>query len=119
MFLLGTYYSPFKLNVSMAYDYNPSPTQSTIVTASDTGYTTWGGDSLWGSSTPWGGTNPVFEAQIFAQTGKCSAFQITIQESFDQSSGFIPGQGLALSGMNLVVGVKKGYRVQKASRQFG
>lgn len=123
MLLLGTYYSPFKLNVQIGYDYSESPVQATLVSPDN--YTNpWGGEAQWGSGGPWGGNGNVLEARVFPERQKCEAFQIYVNEiydlSFTNSSGMVTaGQGLSLSGMNLVVGMKKGYRVQKASQSFG
>lgn len=118
MFLLGSYFSPFKLNVSVAYDYNASPTQSTLVLPDN--YTApWGGEAQWGSGGPWGGNSNVFETRVFPERQKCEAFQVTIQEVFDPSFATEAGQGLSLSGLALVVGMKKGTRTQKASQSFG
>lgn len=122
MYLLGTYYSPFKLNVQLAYDYNPNPIQSVIVTP-DNASANWGGENLWGSGGNWGGAGNVLESRVFPDMQKCSSFQLIITEIPDQISALLyntpVGQGLAISGLNLVVGAKKGYRTQKASRSFG
>lgn len=118
MYLLGTYYSPFKLNVELAYDYNPSPQQSTVVIP-DNNNNFYGDEALWGSGEFWGGKTNVFEARIFPTIQKCSSFQVTITESYDVTLDQAPGQGLSLSGLNLVVGMKKGYRTQTAKRSFG
>lgn len=116
-YLLGTYYSPFKLNMTMAFDYE-QPSQSVIVTP-DSFNEPWGGEPLWGSGNVWGGASNIFKARIFPQQQKCESFQISMQEIYDYSISPNTGQGLALSGMNMIMGVKKGYRVQKASRSFG
>ena len=118
MYLLGTYISPFKLNVTLSYDYNPSPTQTIVVTP-DNNNPNWGGDANWGSNTQWGGPGNVFEARIFPQVQKCESFQVSIQEVYDSTLGFQPGQGLSLSGMNLIAGMKRGFRTQQSKRSFG
>lgn len=118
MYMLGNYITPFKLNVQLAYDYNDSATQATLVTPI-TPAKAWGGDELWGSSTPFGGPSRVFEARVFPTIQKCESFQITIDEIYDSSLGISAGEGLTLSGLNLVVGMKKGYRVSSAGRSFG
>lgn len=118
MYLLGNYYTPFKLNVALAYDYNSGPSQGVIVTP-DNYSPNWGGDTLWGSGTAWGGPGKIFEARVFPKVQKCEAFQISITEIFDASFGVMAGQGLTLSGLNLIVGTKRGYRVNKSSRNFG
>lgn len=118
MYMLGNYLSPFKLNVQFAYDYNPSYTQAIQVTPNKPAKA-WGKDELWGSGSPWGGQPSVFEARLFPTTQKCESFQVAMNEVFDASVGDMPGAGLTLSGMNLIVGVKKGYRTSSASRSFG
>lgn len=117
--LLGTYYTPFKLNVEMAYNYNPSAVQATIVTPSNFA-PDWGDEALWGSGGPWGGSEGnVFTARIFPQVQKCQSFQVYIQEIYDPSLGIEAGQGLSLSGLNLIVGMKRGFRTQSARKSFG
>ena len=118
MLFLGTYYSPFKLDIQLAYDFNTSAQQSVIISP-DNYSAPWGGEANWGSGGPWGGPGNVFEARVFPRQQKCETFQITINEVYDSTYGVAPGQGLTLSGMNMVVGVKKGYRTQKASKTFG
>lgn len=116
--LLGTTYTPFKLNVQFAYDYNPSPTKAILVTP-DNNFNNWGDEALWGSGPPWGGTGNVFSARCFPDKQKCESFQVIIEEVYDSSLGVVAGQGLSLSGLALVVGVKKGYRTQSARKSFG
>jgi hypothetical protein len=116
--LLGTYYTPFKLNVSLAYDYSSSPTQQVQVLP-DNFSPAWGLDPLWGSNGPWGGPGNVFSARVFPEKQKCESFQVTINEIYDSSYGMAAGQGLTLSGLALIVGIKKGYRTQSAAKSFG
>jgi hypothetical protein len=128
-YLLGTYYTPFTLNVNFSYDYNASATQSVLVTPDN--YTpNWGNDPQWGSNAGWGGANTqtaggiddggnTFRARVFPEFMKCETFQVSITENYDPSFGIPSGQGLSLSGLNLIVGMKKGYRTQRASRSFG
>lgn len=116
--LLGTYYTPFNLNVQFAYDYNPSPTKAVKVIP-DNFSKPCGGEALWGSGGPWGGPGNVFTARIFPEKQKCQSFQVTVQEVYDPSMGQAAGQGLSLSGLALIVGVKKGYRTQSAKKSFG
>ncbi len=116
--LLGTYFSPFNLNVSLAYNYNPSFEQSTIITP-DNATANYGGEALWGSGGPWGGPGNVFSARLFPQRQKTQSFQMTIQEVYDPSFGQPAGEGLSLSGLLLLVGIKKGNRTQSAKKSFG
>ena len=120
--LLGTYITPFKLNVGLGYDYIPSVQQSIMVTPINQ-YLTWGSDNLWGGSGTWGGnanlSANILEARIFPQIQKCKSFQITITEIYDSSFGVPAGAGLTLSGINMVVGAKRGFRTQRADRSYG
>lgn len=118
MYILGSYITPFKLNVQMAYDYNPSASHNVIVSP-DNYAAVYGGEAQWGSGGPWGGPGNVFEARVFPDKQKCESFQITINEIYDPSFSVPAGEGLTLSGLNLTVGVKKGTRTQKAAQSFG
>lgn len=116
--LVGDSVSPFKLDVRFAFDYNPSPRQSTIVYPNVLS-PKWGNLNQWGSGDLWGGNPKVFEARVFPTIQKCEAFQVTINEIYDTSYGTVAGAGLTLSSIDLVVGIKKGQRNNPASRNFG
>lgn len=117
-YLLGQYSSPFNLNVQMAFDYNPSPRQSVKVSPDNfTPY--WGGGANWGSDAVWGGSGNLFEAKVYPEIQKCESFQISITESYDATLGQPAGAGFTLSGLNVIVGMKKGYRTSNSSRSFG
>lgn len=118
LLLLGKYFTPFTLNVQIAYDYNPSSNHSIQVLPENYG-ATWGDQAQWGSGEAWGGPGNIFEVRLFPNIQKCESFQITINEIFDPTYGTASGQGLNLSAMTAVVGTKKGYRTQKASTSFG
>ena len=106
--LLGKYLSPHKLSMNIAYDYNQYPSQiATLTPENFSGY--WGGLALWGSGGPWGGGTQVEQWRIFFTQQKCESFQISLQEYYDPSIGPQAGAGLTLSGINVIVGVKKGW----------
>lgn len=117
-FLLGTYFTPHKLSVQIAYDYNPSPTQSTIITP-DNYAGTYGSDPLYGSSGVYGGSGDVEQWRLFFQQQKCQSFQLTIAEQYDPQYGTAPGRGLSMSGLNIVVGTKSSHPRLKPSRSVG
>lgn len=117
-FLLGTYITPFKLNVAIAYDFNKNATQNIMVTP-DNYSPNYGDDTVFGATSPFGGPGNVFQARLFPEKQKCQTFQLTITELYDSSFGVAAGEGLTLSGMNLVIGVKKGFPTQRASKSFG
>jgi hypothetical protein len=116
--LLGTYITPHKLSIGIAYDYQAGPTQVSVIEPDN--YTgAYGSDSLYGGSSTYGGNSTVEQWRTFFARQKCEAFQITISESYDPSFGVPAGAGLTLSGLNLVIGAKKGYRPTKAANSVG
>ena len=122
--LLGTYFTPFKLQVGFAFNYNPSPSAYTVVTPDN--YTTpWGSEANWGTGASWGadagsqGQANVFSARMFPSIQKCQSFQVQIQEIYDPTLGAQAGQGLTLSGLALIVGMKRGWRTQSAGKSYG
>jgi hypothetical protein len=108
MNILGNYVSPHTLTVKIAYDYNDTPTQTTVITPLQTS-TTYGSDSIYGGSSVLGGLSSVEKWRVYFENQKCEAFKVTIIENYDSTSGVTAGAGLTLSGLNLVVGVKRGY----------
>lgn len=124
--LLGTFLSPHKLIVSIAYDMSPTPLQQ--ITINPNLYNLpWGGDTKWGQSSSWGtensdfyGGNPSLEQfKIHLQKQTCQTIQISVQEVFDTTFGTIAGPGLTLSGFTIVAKVKKGYRPIGPARSVG
>lgn len=121
-YLLGTFLSPHKLQVEIAYDYNSSPVQSDLINSSSTNYSPpYGTDPYYGGdgSTPYGGPSPILQRRVFLTKQRCRAFQLSIQEVFDPSKGTIAGPGLTLSGLNCIVGVKKPYAPIPQNQQIG
>lgn len=113
-YLMGTYFSPHKLKVEVAFDFNPDPVQTTYITP-DNYSGTYGTDPLYGASSAYGGSTNLENWRIFFKRQKCETFQITVTEIFDPSFGTVAGEGLSLSGMNIVYGLKSGYpRLSKA-----
>jgi hypothetical protein len=118
MYILGEYFTPFKLNVQIAYDFNPSPEQNILVIP-DNYAPSYGADPLYGDGKSWGGSSNIFKARVFPEKQKCETFQIIIEEVYDPSYNIVAGQGLSLSGLNLIVGMKRGYRTNKSGQSFG
>lgn len=117
-YLLATYQSPHKLQLQIAYDYNSSPLQTTIISP-DNYSVPYGDDSIYGSTPTWGGESQVEQWRVFLRQQKCQAFQITLSELFDPSYGTVAGSGFTMSGLDVVVGVKKGYTTLRPSRSVG
>ncbi len=120
-YLLGTYYSPHKLVLSMTYDYENGPSQSVIITP--TNYSTPFGSgpsqSPFGQGNPFGGGTNLETWRIFLERQRCMAFGIKMQEVFDPSFGTVAGAGLSISGLNVVMGFKKDFRPQPAVNSIG
>jgi len=118
MLLLGKYITPFKLNVQFAFDFEPGPSQSSIVIPDNT-YSQYGSDPIYGDQTTYGGSTNAFKARVFPDRQKVETFQIQLDEVFDSSMSNTAGAGLTLSGMTLTVGVKRGQRTSPAAKSFG
>ncbi len=119
-YLLGTYLSPHKLSLGIAYDYNASPVQGTLIAPINYA-PPYGSDPYYGGdgSTAYGGPNSIEQWRVFLQQQRCKAFQISMQEVFDPTYGTIAGPGLTLSGLNIIVGVKKAYAPIPSNQQAG
>jgi len=116
-FLLAQYLSPHKLQVEVAYDYNPSPEQSTLI--SPTNFSpAYGGSSPYGQNA-YGGSGDLENWRVFLAKQRCSAFQVSVQEVYDSTFGVAPGAGFTMSGLNLVYAIKKGWRTISAAHSAG
>jgi hypothetical protein len=117
-YLLGTYLSPHRLAVQIAYDYNPSIVQQSII--NPTNYAPfYGQDLTFGSGNPYGGEGNREQWRVALTRQRCQSFQITISEIYDPSFGVAAGPGFTLSGINVVVGIKKGFRPIQARHTVG
>ncbi len=114
---LGTYYSPHKLVVQTAFNYNP-PIQQSIYFPPNYSLP-YGGDPIYGDGSPYGGPSNIEQFRVFAKTQKCRAFQIIVQEQFDPQFGTIAGAGVSLSGITLKVTPKKGWAPTAARNSVG
>lgn len=117
-YLLSNYKTPHKLQISISYDYNPASQQIIIITP-DNYSAPWGDDVVWGSGELWGGQSQVEQWRLFFNKQKCQSIQISVQEIFDPSFNTVAGAGLTFSGINLVVGGKKGYPTLPAKNSAG
>lgn len=106
-YLLADYLSPHKLNVGIAYNFNPSIAQTSLISPKNF---SGGGPSPFGVPTPFGAASSSLDRRVFLAQQRCQSFQISIQEVYDPTFGVAPGAGFSMSGINLVVGLKKGWR---------
>jgi hypothetical protein len=106
-YFLGQYLSPHKIQLGIAYDYNPYATQFPLISPNN--YAGAYGSGPYGGQSPYGGPGQLEQWKIYLTQQRCQAFQIQFQEIYDPSFGVPPGAGLSVSGLNLVFGQKKGY----------
>lgn len=116
-YLLGTYVSPHRLQVQVAYDYSLSPFHQSTITPNN--FSPNYGTGVYGTYSPYGGPGDLEQWRVFFQQQRCQAFQISIQEIYDPSFSVASGPGLTLSGLNCVIGIKKGYVPQPNATSIG
>lgn len=117
-YLLASYISPHKIQVSVLYDYNPTAEQVSVISP-DNFNGTYGDDPLYGSSAAYGGNPSKEQWRVFLARQKCQSFSIQINEIYDSSFGVQAGAGFTMSGINLVVGLKSGYPRLKDANAVG
>lgn len=120
-YLLGQYFSPHKLQVSISYDYSDSPSQSVLLTPINYAgtYGTGALNSPYGQGTPYGGPGNLEQFRVFLERQRCQAFAITVQEVYDSTYEVPAGQGLSLSGINIVMGFKGKFPTLPSNISFG
>lgn len=107
MYLLAKYLSPHKLLVQVAYDYNPAPLHSVLITPNNFSPSAPG---PFGIPTPFGSPANKEQWRIHAKQQLCQSFQLTVTEVFDPSFGTVAGAGFEMSGIAVRVQIKKGTR---------
>lgn len=117
-YMLAEFLSPHKIQIEIAYDYAISPSQSIIIRPENYG-ALYGGDPTYGFSSPYGGQGNLEQWRFFFQQQKCQAFEITLNEVYDNSYALSDNKGLTISGLNLVFGIKKGFRPINARNSAG
>jgi hypothetical protein len=120
-YLLGTYISPHKLVMSITYDYEDSPTQTTVISPVNVSqpFGAGGAQSPFGQQALFGGPSSEETWRVFLERQRCMAFAITLQELYDPSYGIAAGAGLTLSGLNIVAALKRGWRPQDNATSAG
>jgi hypothetical protein len=120
-YILGEYLSPHRLVASLTYDYDKAPSQQAIVTPINfsPAYGNGTSQSPYGQQNPYGGPGSLENARVFLVRQRCMAFAIQLQEIYDASFGVAPGAGLTLSGLNVVMAFKRGFRPQSSQTSTG
>jgi hypothetical protein len=105
LLLLGDYKSPHQLLIQVAYDFNPSFTQSSYIDAEGImDPSVYGDDPEFGDETPYGGDFPLYQFRLNFTRQKCQA--VMIQGEDVQTSTL--GEGYSISALTFLVGGKQG-----------
>lgn len=120
-YILGTYLSPHKLLINLFYDYENNASQSLIISPDNfsSAYGSSTDQSPYGQGNPYGGNSNLENWRVFLERQRCMAFGIQIQEIYDSTFGIASGAGLTISGLNIVMGFKKGFRPQSSATSVG
>ena len=114
---IGRYISPHKLQVRVAYNYGSDDQQSIINPTNYNG--TYGDDPLYGSTFVYGGNPTLEQWRIFFQKQTTASFQISVDEIFDPQFGTVAGEGLTISGINVIYGIRGNYARLPAAQSVG
>lgn len=117
-YLLGTYLSPHKINIQVAYDYETAPSEQVLITPVN-GTPLYGGGGVYGQVNPYGGPGSVERWRVFTQRQRCQSFRVYISELYDPSQGIPAGAGFTLSGLNCILGIKQGFRPTPSTTSAG
>lgn len=120
MTFLGEYKSPHKIRVSVAYDYSESWEHSRVFDPQAAiPITAYGDDSPYGEEgTVYGGPRSGYLFRIDMKIQKCTAIRFKIEELVTSSTEGSQ-EGLTISDMGLLVGLKAGAAKLKASQTAG
>jgi hypothetical protein len=116
-YLLGKYLSPHKLRIQVSYDYVDTVRQSIIIQPNN--YSSAQASPFGEQPSPFGSPVNLEQWKIHLKKQKCQSFQISVDEIFDPQFGTKAGAGLTLSGINMLVLVKKGSRPIRAADTAG
>lgn len=94
-YLLAEYLSAHKLSLAISYNFSSSVTQTTVITPN--------------------AASSLENWRVFLAQQRCQSFQIALTEVYTGT----PGAGFTMSGLNLIVGVKSGWRTISASQSAG
>lgn len=115
-YLLATYLSPHKIQVQVAYDYNPSIQHSVLITPKNFS------DSIpgpFGIATPFGSPGNKEQWRVHSKKQLTESFQLSLTEVFDPTLGIVAGAGFTLSGLTLRIDTIKGQRPQPGGTSVG
>ncbi len=116
-FLLGQYISPHILQLGIAYDYDTTLVQNTVIRP--TNFSSSVPSSFGVPSAPFGASGNIEQWRVFLDKQRCQSFQITLNEFYDSSMGAAAGGGLTLSGLNVIAGFKRAYKSIGSANSVG
>lgn len=116
LFFKGKFLNAHMLQVSMAYDFNVSATQTVLLRPTNLANPNYGDDPFYGSTQYYGGNSQEEQYEINLIRQKCQSLQITIQEALDTSNP-VYGPAIVLEAIGALVGVKSSYPRLPASQK--
>ncbi len=108
LYVMSQYESSHLLAVSIAYDFNPSATQTAVIHPIQNTNKNWGNEAFWGSGRFWGGNSQFEQNRVNLTRQKCQSIQITLQELVNPNNNNF-GPGPVLENIGIVIGGKLSY----------
>lgn len=115
-YMLARFLSPHSLLVQVAYDYNDSVLNQTLITPKNYSSPDPG---PFGVPTPFAAKPDVEQWRVHAKQQLCQSFQLKVTEVFNPAYATIPGAGFTMSGITLNVDIKKSTRPIRAGNTAG
>lgn len=115
-YLLAEYLSPHKLNVQAIYDYNPSILHMKLIQPKNFNGITPSG---FGIPVPFGGPSNLEQWRVHTKRQRCQSMQVGLTEVYDPTFGIVAGAGFAMSGIDLVLEIQRGWRPIAGSSSAG
>jgi hypothetical protein len=106
-YVLAKYLSPHFLQCQVAYDYNPSILNSTLINPQNFSSSV---PSPFGVPTPFGSPGNKEQWKIHSKVQLCESFQLTLTEVFNPAFNTVAGAGFTMSGISCTVGIKSSRR---------
>ena len=105
--ILGQFQGPSILQVDVAYDYNPSIVESTLINSSLAG-PRWGGLPVWGyPAGTWGGAQfSNYQFQVNFKNPRCQSIQLTLTDRTPEASAGSTLNGISLEVLRLPGGMR-------------
>jgi hypothetical protein len=115
----GTYYSPHKLRISVAYDYSPAFVDSVIYDpVAELGISAYGDSTPYGSEAVYGSTFKSYQVRFDMMQQKCTAIKFRIEELVTTATTGTQ-RSLDISDITLLAGLKMGTNKFKTSGTKG